>query len=233
MPYCLNCGREVGETENFCSNCGAQIIGKAEKVPAEAPKVGVQTGAMEALSKGVTIITAKPMVLMPALLGAVISAVLSFGGEFDILLTLIGAIISYVLSFAALDMSRNAYLNQELNLSKSIHYVIKRIGTFIVASIVGALLAITIILAPVAVLMFVIIVVDETGIGNAASRALKVLGARLVEIIILIVIAIIADIILGLIPFVGSILVVAFNVLIALAFIDIYYGYKRTEISVQ
>lgn len=227
MPYCRNCGKEVGETEKFCPDCGAQIIGKAVKIPAEAPKYGAQTGVMETLSKGVNIISAKPMVLVPALLGAVISAVLSvlsIGGAYGILLNLIGAIISYVLGFASLDMSRNAYLNRELNLSKSIQYVIERIGTFIVASIVGALLAITIILAPVAILMFVVIVVDETGIVKAASRAFQVLGARLVPIIIILVISGAAGIILGMIPFVGSILVAAFNVLIALAFIDIYYG---------
>jgi hypothetical protein len=233
MPFCPNCGRNLGETEKFCPNCGAQIISKDEKIPTEASKSKAQMGAMGALNKGINIIITKPMVLMPALLGAVISAVLSFGGTLGILLTLIGAIISYLLSFASLDMSRNAYLNQELNLTKSINYVIQHIGTFIIASIVGALLAITIILAPVAVLMFVIIVVDQTGIVNAISRALKVLGAKLVDIIILFVIAIVADIILGLIPFAGSIFVAAFNVLIALAFIDIYYDYKRTEISVQ
>jgi len=193
------------------------------------------------------------MVFLPAVLGAVISAVLSsiaslyfigwgwwwlsgLGGPgffaslaAGLLLMLIGAIIAYVLNFASLDMSRDAYLNQPLNLSKSINYVISRIGTFIVASIVGAILAVTVILIPVAVLMFVIIVVDETGIGDSLSKAIKVLMDRLADVIILLVIAIVAGFVLGLIPFVGSILVAALNVLIALAFITVYFDYKRAR----
>jgi len=255
VPFCPNCGKEVSETDRFCPSCGALLISK--EAPPEAVKEAAgaiqKTGAMEALNKGVGIISAKPMVLMPALLGAVISAVLStvaslyfigwglawlflgLGGPgvvslfIGLLLLLIGGIIAYILFFASLDMSRDAYLNQELNLSESINYVIKRIGTFIVASIVGAILAITIILIPVAILMFVIIVVDETGIGDAVSKALKVLGDRLADVIILLIIAIVVGFILGLIPFVGSILSAAFNVLIALAFIDIYFNYKKTK----
>lgn len=253
MPFCPNCGKEVGAVEKFCPNCGTQLVGKEEtktgpQVPTVSAKAVERVGAVEALTKGVNIIIAKPMVLVPALLGAIISAVLSsvaslyFGWGFWFaqspvtvaslmiggLLVLIGGIVGYILNFASLDMSRDAYLNQELNLSKSISYVLRRIGTFIVASIVGAILAITVILIPVAVLMFVIIILDETGIGNAMSGAFKVLGARLVDVIILLIISIVADVILGFVPFIGSILVAAFNVAIALAFIHIYLDYKKT-----
>ena len=255
MPFCPQCGKEVSETDRFCPNCGAQLVGKEERVPPEAVKEAVgaipKRGAMEALNKGVSIISAQPTVLVPALLGAVISAVLSsvaswyfgwgwwllfFGGPgffasliISLLLILIGGIIAYILSFASLDMSRDAYLNQELNLSKSFNYVIGRIWTFIVASIVGAILAITIILLPVANLMIVIIVVDETGIEDAISKALKVLGDRLVDVIIILIIVIVVGLILYMIPYVGSILLTALGVLSALAFIDIYFDYKRTK----
>jgi hypothetical protein len=102
---------------------------------------------------------------------------------------------------------------------------------FILASIIGAILAITIILIPVVILMFVIMVIDETGIGDSISIAFKVLGNRLGDIIILIIIAIVGSFVLSLIPFIGSILVAGFTVLVGLAFIDIYYNYKKTETS--
>ena len=234
MPFCPQCGKEVSETDRFCPNCGAQLVGKEERVPPEAVGAIPKTGATEALNKGVSIISAQPTVLVPALLGAVISAVLSsiasgIIGPFGwLLLMFIGGLIAYILNFASLDMSRDAYLNQELNLSKSINYVLKRLLTFIVASIVGAILGITIILIPVVFLMFVIIIVDETGIGDAISKALKVLGDRLADIIILVIVAIVGGV-LGLIPYIGSILAAVIGVLVGLAFIDVYFNYKKTK----
>ena len=210
-------------------------------------------GAVDALTRSARIIAAKPMVLAPALIGAVISAVFSgiasifYGaGSYlfsaqnpafiassvvGALLALSGAIASYILGFASLDMARDAYLNKELNLSESVSYVIGRIVIFIVASIVGAILAVVSlgILIPVVVLMFVIMVVDETGIGDGISRAFGFLSHRLLDVLIIFVVSIIASVILGLIPIVGTILVAAMNVLIALALIHVYYDYKRSS----
>jgi len=251
MPFCPNCGKELKETDQFCPNCGSQLAGKEEEKapPKEIPK----TDAMSALQKGVNIISTKPLVLAPALVGAVISAILSFiatslfmplgfwwaGGLFAPgllalmaiagLLMLIGGIIAYVMNFVSLDMSRDAYLNQELNVAKSVSYVLGRILTFIVASIVGAILAITIILIPVAILMFVIIVVDETGIGSAVSKTITVFRERLGDTAILAIIAIIGGLILGFIPFIGPILAAVLNVVVGLAFIHVYTNYKMTK----
>lgn len=257
MPYCPNCGKEIEEGAKFCGSCSHQLVGKEQKVETgraedreerkEERKVETPTrpaaervDAISSLRVGVNIISVKPAVLLPALAGAVVSAVLSFiaywffpsFGIFYInpawvVLTLVGGIISYIMTFASLDMSRDAYLDRELNLEKSVGYVLKRILAFIVASIVGAILAITIILIPVVILMFIIMVVDEVGLTAALSQAFTFLRTRLGDIIILIVIGIVGSFILGLIPFVGSILVAAFNVLIALAYIDVYFHYKE------
>ncbi len=252
MPYCPKCGSEVKEGAKFCGNCGYQLTSGGETAsaaPAAHTPTGERPNAISALQEGWKIISAKPAVLLPAVIGAAISAVLSFiaavlfvpfrfetvpfltsaliaaviaGG----ILSLIGGIISYILGFASLEMSRDAYLGKELNLSESISYVLSRIWTFIVASIVGAILAITIILIPVVILMFVIMVVDEAGLSASLSRALKVVGSRLGDILILIVIGIIGNAILNAIPFFGFLLAAAFNVLIALAYIDVYFHYK-------
>jgi len=266
MPFCSKCGKELTETDKFCPNCGYPIAGIGEEAraprpptppppsPPPPPPAEVQkTDAMSALQRGVNIISTKPLVLAPALIGAVISAILStiatfwfmplgfwwLGGLFaprllalvaiGILLMLIGGIIAYILNFVSLDMSRDAYLNQALDMGKSIRYVLGRLLTFIVASIVGAILMITIILIPVAILMFVIVVVDETGIGSAVSTALRVFRERLSDIVILAIISIVAGFILGLIPVIGPILAAVVNVIVGLAFIHIYINYKMTK----
>ncbi len=194
---------------------------------------------------------AKPVVLLPALIGAVISAFFSLvvdaasisfrfwnmpnltpavigllvvGG----ILALIGGIISYIMAFASLDMSRDAYLGRGLSLGESIGYVFSRILTFIAASIVAVILAITIILIPVVLLMFIVIVVDEVGIGASISRAFNFVRSRLVDVLILIAIGIVGNGVLSAIPFLGVLLNAAFNVLLGLAYIDLYMHYKGT-----
>lgn len=266
MPYCPNCGKEVDEGAKFCGSCGYSISGKEQKVEAGKGEVKVEkkeernvfspsnpeadwTDALSALRVGANIIVAKPAMLLPALIGAVISAALSIAANrffiplgilafnslniglffVGLVLTIVGGIISYIMTFASLDMARNAYLNKELNISKSISYVIKRILTFFIVSIVGAILAITVILIPLVILMFIIIVVDEVGLTDSLSRAAKFLSDRLVEVIILVAIGVVGSIILGLIPLIGSVLVVAFNILIALAYIDVYFRYKKGQ----
>jgi len=248
MPFCRNCGKEIGAEARFCPHCGAGVVEERGK-GLELPSRPVQTAsAMSAIQKGLDIVSAKPVVLVPALLGAVFSAIFSFIATFwfapaswwywsydpaalgfmaiGSLLGLIGGIVAFVMSFASLDMSRNAYLDRELDVSNSVSYVLKRLVTFILASIVGAILSITLILFPVAILMFVIIVVDETGISAAISRSLRVLGSRLGDVLILLILSIVGNFVIGLIPVVGPLIGAVFNVLVGLAFIDIYNNYK-------
>jgi len=256
MPYCPKCGKEVSDDDTFCPHCG-EILKKAEVAGApQAATAPSRQGAIKNLTFAFNLASKKPMVFVPALIGSVISIILSaliaiwlgayawqfmFGtmeGLQDLsgfmalailsgIVGLVGVIISYIMLIASIDMSRDAYLNAPLNLGESIRYVFGRIGTFILATIVGAILSITIILIPVVLLMFVIMVVDETGIGNSISKAFGVLGKRLGDVLILLVISIVGGLILGYIPYIGSLLDAVLNVVIGLAFIDLYVTYKK------
>lgn len=194
---------------------------------------------MSHLNLGVQLASTKPMVFVPALLGSLVSifiSILTFSFDWQVwggwlgvslLFSLVGFIVSYILYFASIDMSRDAYFNSPLNLMESINYVLRRVGTLIVASIVGAIMSITIILIPAALLMFVIMVVDESGIGDSLSKAFSVLTRELGDILILIIISILGSIVLGFIPYIGSLLQAGLRVVIGLAFIDLYYQYKN------
>lgn len=236
MPYCPNCGSEVDEDQRFCPNCGYDLA--EERMP--RGRGGVEKGAGEHLSIAFNIAMSKPMVFVPTLVGGIISSLLGwvsasmgYGGyRYSSGLAFIGALFSiaggfftYILSFASIDMSRDAYMNRPLDLADSINYVISRFVTFFLASIVGALMGITIILIPVVIFMFVIIVMDETGIGDAIGKAFSVIRRDLGDIILILLVSIIGSGILGLLPFTG-ILNAILNVIIGLAFIDIYQSYK-------
>jgi hypothetical protein len=245
MPFCPKCGEEVSEDESYCTNCGENL----RKTDIDSRPSGAQAGAMDHLSLGIRIATAKPMIFAPALIGGIVSILISAisSGLFEYtawqswasvpltfsslfllsaLLSVIGAVISYILNFASIDMSRDAYMGEALSLGNSINYVLRRILTFIVASVIGAIMSITIILIPVALLMFVIMVMDETGIGDAISKAFGVLTRDLVDIILVLLVAVFGSLILGFIPLVGGLLTACLNVVIGLALIDIYFKYK-------
>ena len=252
MPYCPKCGKEVEEGAAYCPSCGASLReGAPGEVPGGYPS---DVGAVEHLSIAFNLAMAKPMVFVPAILGSIISSLIGLassafvgasgwpwwsGGAFigparpglagaGILFGIVGAAISYVLGFASIDMSRDAYVNEPLDLMRSVNYVLGRLGTFIIASVVGAIMAITIILIPVVLFMFVIIVVDDTGIGSSISRAFSAIGRDLGDVILVIIVAIVGSAILGFVPLIGDLFTTALNVIMGLAFIDIYLRYKRS-----
>ena len=249
MPYCPECGKEVDEGSAFCQSCGARI----EEGAGGVREGYSRAGAADHLSFAFNLAMEKPMVFAPSLLGGLISVIIGgisvalFGASgwsmwrgnpllapavpglalTGALLGIAGGVASYLLGFASIDMSRDAYVGEPLDLMRSVNYVVGRIGTFVVASIVGALMAITVILFPAVIFMFVIIVVDETGIGAAISRAFSVIGGDLGDVVVVIIVAIIGSAVLGWIPLVGALLTTALNVVIGLAFMDIYFRYKR------
>lgn len=253
MPECPRCGREVGEDEEYCRYCGERLRG--EETARRTRATGPSRRATEHLTLGYNLAMKKPMVFTPAVIGGVISIVISsmrrgwglhsfqyWGGLegtpfrppvfsslflLGALISLIGSIISYILNFASIDMSRDAYLDNPLSLGGSVSYVMRRIGTFIVASIVGAIMSITIILIPAVILMFVIMVIDETGIGDALSKSFGVLSKDLGDVIIILIVAIIGSIVLGFVPYICDLLIACLNVIVGLAFIDIYFQYKK------
>ena len=253
MPYCPKCGVGVEEGAVHCPNCGVRL---ERDVGAASPsRYGDDVRAMGHLSLAFNLAAAKPMVFAPAVIGAIINllirrisdlllgpiqwsiwqgdplALTAYSGTFAAaaVLSIIGGVIVYVLNFASIDMSRDAYEDKPLDLMGSVNYVLRRIGIFILASIVGFLMAITIILIPVVIFMFVIIVMDEAGIRAAISRAFSVLGSDLGDVVVVIIVAIVGSIILGFIPLIGGLLTTLLNVVIGLAFMDIYYRYKQSR----
>lgn len=205
--------------------------------------MGAGEDAVGHLTRAFNIAMDKPMVFVPTLLGGVVSALIGWiassmgyysggigsGGlsAISVLFGLAGVFFMYILGFASIDMGRDAYLNKPLSLGGSIGYVMNRLVTFILASIVGVLLSITIILIPVVSLMFVIMVMDETGISASLSRAFSLVGAELRDIVVIILLSIIGSAIISYIPIISGLLQSALTVVVNLAFIDMYYRYIR------
>ena len=235
MPYCPHCGYEIPENAIHCPHCGERISGPNTRSRPSSERVG----AGEHLSIAFNIASEKPIVFAPVIISGLISVIIDniWGESFQYglspfllfagLISLIGSIVNYILNFASIDMSRDAYMDEPLDLRESIYYVISRIGTFIVASIVGAIMAITIILIPVVIIMFVIIVMDETGIGDAISKSFKVISSDLGDIILILIVAIIGSIIISFVPYISGLLHACLNVVVGISFIDVYYNYKR------
>jgi hypothetical protein len=84
------------------------------------------------------------------------------------------------------------------------------------------------VLIPAVTLAFVIMVIDETGIMDAFSKAFKVIFADLGDIIIVLIVSIIGFFIISYIPYVSTFVYSVLNVIIGLAFIDIYMNYKNS-----
>lgn len=233
MPYCQKCGTQVEEEYAVCPICGEHLKGPKR----QARPTGAR--ASDHLSLGYRIASSKPMVFAPVLLGSLISTLInpegwspldpsSYSPVFFVaaLLSLAGSILVYLLNFASIDMARDAYVGDKLDLGASMNYVVGRIGTFIVASIVGVLMSITIILIPVSIFMFVIIVMDETSVGTAISRAFSVITSDIGDVTVIILASIIGAILLGFVPWIGGLLTACLGVVIDLAFISVYENYR-------
>ncbi|MCW4049801.1 MAG: zinc ribbon domain-containing protein [Candidatus Bathyarchaeota archaeon] len=225
--YCSECGEEVSEGTDFCTSCGARLLDEAVPV-----REGGERSYVEHLTVGFNIAVSQPMVFVPAVLSGVISwaltsATLGYVGVMAAVLSIIGSIIGFVLNFASIDMSRDAYQNKTLDLVESVNYVTGRAVEFFIASIVGGLMSVTIILIPAVLLMFVVMVVDETGIGDAVSKSIEVLQADIRDVLLILLVSIIGSFVIGFVPLFSGLLNSALNVVVGLAFIDIYINYKQ------
>jgi len=234
--YCPHCGDEIIEGSKFCTTCGTSLD-PGEERPSAAGEAGPSAAGgekrsyVEHLTVGFNVAASQPMVFVPAVLAGVIGAVIYWAtmgsiGYTAALLSIVASIITFVLNFASIDMSRDAYQNEALDLGESVNYVTGRIVEFIVAAIVGGLMAVTIILIPVVILMFVVMVMDETGITDAVSKSLDVLRADLGDVLLILLVSIIGSFVIGYVPFVSALLDAALNVVVGLAFIDLYANYK-------
>ena len=236
MPFCPKCGIEFEGDPAFCPSCGQSLKATGSR-PARG---GSDVRAGDHLSLGFKISLANPRVFAPVIIGGLISSAISVWGRQPLsqsgyvpvvfigsLISIVGAVVSFILNFAAIDMARDAYTNEPLDLSRSFSYAAGRIVTFFVASVVAGILSITIILIPVAILMMVIVVVDETGIVDALSQSFAVLSRDLGDIIVILLVAVIGYAVLGWVPLVGGLLTACFSLVLDLAFIDVYEQYRR------
>ena len=225
---CPNCGSEIIEGSKFCTDCGARL----DQVEGEPSTTSERKRSyVEHLTVGFNVAASQPMVFVPAVLSGVIGAVIYWTttgsmGYTAALFSIVASIITFVLNFASIDMSRDAYREEALDLGESVSYVTGRILEFIVAAIVGGLMAVTIILIPVVILMFVIMVMDETGITDAVSKSLDVLRADLGDVLLILLVSIVGSFVISYVPFVSALLDAALNVIVGLAFIDLYANYK-------
>jgi hypothetical protein len=69
-------------------------------------------------------------------------------------------------------------------------------------------------------------VLDETGMWDSFSSALNVIRAELRDVIVILLISIVASVIVGYVPFFSSLLDSVINVIVGIAFIDIYVTYQ-------
>ena len=225
---CPECGSEIIEGSRFCTNCGASL----DPVEGEPSAAGERKRSyVEHLTIGFNVAASQPMVFVPAVLAGVIGALIYWAtmgsmGFTATLLSIAASIIAFVLNFASIDMSRDAYMNEPLDLGESVNYVTGRFVDFIVAAIVGGLMSVTIILIPLVLLMFVVMVMDETGLTDAISKSLDVLRADLGDVLLILLVSIVGSFVISYVPYVSNLLDAALNVVVGLAFIDLYANYK-------
>ena len=230
MKYCPNCGAENESDVNFCQKCGYNFSSDSPQVEPYTMERS-EKGALEHLQIGYNIALNQPIVFLPSIIAGLLGTLVNYlpveMGYNTLLIGLASSIISFILGFASLDMSRDAYFKQTLELGRSINYVVGRFVEFIIAAIVGGLLSITIILIPVVIFMFVIMVLDETGMWDSFSSALDVIRSDLRDIVVILLVSIVASIIVGYIPYICSLLDSVINVIVGIAFIDVYVTYKN------
>lgn len=125
------------------------------------------------------------------------------------------------------DMANDALIGGRVNMSKSLNIVLGRIGTLIVAAIIAAILAITIILLPIAIFIPIIAIIERLDAIESTKRAFSFVSRNLGEVIIFIIIVIVVSIILAFIPIIGRALIWLANVIFTVAAVDLYLKRSR------
>ena len=237
--FCQNCGTAVEEETRFCSECGTDLNQQpspetstaTNNVYSGTPR-GREKGAIDHITTGYQVALEQPTVFIPSIISGVLGLLVSYltydlvGSTLSLILSLAVSIISFILSFASTDISRDAYYKQPLDLMNSVNYVTSRFLDFLLAAIFGGLLSITVILIPVVIFMFVIMVMDEVGIMDALKQSISVIQSDFVDVLVVIVVSIVASVVIGYVPLVSTLLDAVVNVILGIAFIDIYATYK-------
>jgi len=144
---------------------------------------------------------------------------------------LIAAIVGFITACMVVDMANDALVGGRVNMSKSLNIVLERIGPLIVAAIIAAILAITVILLPVAIFIPIIAIIERLGPVESTKKAFSFVVSNLGEVIVFIIIVIIVGIILGLIPVIGRALTWITNVIFTVAAVDLYL--KKSKVGTR
>jgi hypothetical protein len=232
MKSCPKCEAQNESDVNFCNKCGYNFSTNSLQSDTDSLSLDrSEKGAIEHLQIGYNIAMNQPIVFLPSLIAGLLGILVSYlpgnGGYNLVLIGLASSIFSFILGFASTDMSRDAYFKQPLELGRSINYVVGRFFEFILAAIVGGLLSITIILIPVVIFMFVIMVLDETSMWDSFSSALDVIRSDLRDVVVILLLSIVASVVVGYVPFFSSLLDSVINVIVGIAFIDVYISYQK------
>jgi hypothetical protein len=124
------------------------------------------------------------------------------------------------------DIARCDYNDQNPSLKKSFNYAKGRLGKFFLAALIMNLLATTIILLPASFYMYVIMVVDETGIREALSKGFNLSVSRIKTSVGLILLLAAIFMFSIQIPYFSDIVRTAFSTFIIIAAVDLYESYK-------
>jgi hypothetical protein len=231
MKSCPKCDAQNEDDVNFCQQCGYNFSIDSSSYTEPKFEDRREKGAIEHLQIGYNIALNQPIVFLPSIISGLLGILVGYlpwdFGFSTLLIGMVASIVSFILGFASTDMSRDAYLKQPLDLGKSVNYVVGRFFEFFIAAIVGGILSLTIILIPVVIFMFVIMVLDETQLWDSFSSALDVIRSDLGDVIAILILSIVASLVVGYVPFFSSLLDSVINVIVGIAFIDVYITYRN------
>jgi hypothetical protein len=131
-------------------------------------------------------------------------------------------LISKLFTFATIDIAKDAYLKNDLSLTKSTKYVQSRIGGFIVAAIVGLLVQLTFVLIPLSLLYHVVLVVEDVGIRTSLSKGFKMGIENFGTVTGLMILWIVSFLLFDMVPYVSEITRAIPGVVLYVALIDLH-----------
>jgi len=135
--------------------------------------------------------------------------------------------ISKLFTFATLDMARDAYMENDVDLGTTAGYLRSRIGLFIFAAFVSLLVQATFVLIPLSILFFVVLVVEDAGIRDSLSKGFRLGIENFGTVTGLMVLWVVSFILFDMIPYVSEIARAIPNVILYVALIDLLHQSER------
>jgi F0F1-type ATP synthase assembly protein I len=148
----------------------------------------------------------------------------------------IASIVGFIAGCMVVDMANDVINGRPMNLNKSMKLVTGKLGTLILAAIVSAICAITIVLLPVALFIITIAVLEGTDAIESTKRSFNFVVQNVGEVIIYIIVVIVVSAILGfgfgyipvVGPYLGAILNWILNVVFSVSAVYFYLSLRRT-----